>query len=108
MSNVHAIQAEPAAATFEDFWREYPRKVAKPLARAKFEAITNGGLATRTLDRDSGLYVNITIEATPEDIVEAAKRYRRSLVGPDFRLTIEERFIPHPATWLNQGRFEDQ
>lgn len=98
---------QPEVATFADFWSTYPRKTGKPLARAKWEAITNGGLRTRTLDRDSNTYVDLVLQATPEQLVTAAKAYRKSLIGADFKLSIEERFIPHASTWLNQGRFED-
>lgn len=98
---------QPETATFEDFWTQYPRRTGKAMARAKFQAITNGGIQTRALDRDSGQYVALVLEATPEELVAAAKAYRKSLIGPDFRLKIDEQFIPLASTWLNQGRFED-
>lgn len=109
MTNVHAIQRAPEAqkADFETFWLQYPRKVGKALARAKFNAITNGGLQTKMRCPDSGMFVDVYLEATPEQLVEAARAFRKSLVGPDFKLTVEERFIPHASTWLNKGRFED-
>ncbi len=34
---------------------------------------------------------------------KAAKAYRYQVMNED----IEQRFIPHPATWLRQGRYED-
>lgn len=98
--------------SFEAFWRQYPhpRRVGKPLARAKWEAITNGGLRTRTLDRDSGQYVEITLQATPAEILSGLKRYddrvRKKGVG-EYGYEENGRFICHPATWLNQGRWED-
>jgi hypothetical protein len=99
----------PAAATFDEFWRVYPRRVGKPLARAKWEAITNGGLRTRTLDRDSGQFVDIELSATPEELVAGARRYRDAQVDKTtFKLKDNGKFILHPATFLNQGRWEDE
>lgn len=112
MSNVTPLarpQLDPD--TFEAFWRAYPRKVGKPLAQAKWEAITNGGLRTRTLDKDSGQYVEITLQASAAEILEAAKRYdarnRKKGIG-EFGYVDDGKFICHPATWLNQGRFYDE
>lgn len=94
---------------FDEFWRLYPRKVGKPLARAKWEAITNGGMRTRTLDRDSGNYVDIELAATPQVLIAGARRYRDMQVDrTTFKLKDNGRFILHPATWLNQGRWEDE
>lgn len=104
---------EPATVTelhtFEAFWKAYPKKVGKPLAKAKWDAITNGGLTTRTMDKDSGQYVEIELQATPAELVEGAKKYAKSLVvdtGDKYVMT-ERRFICHPSTWLNQGRWMD-
>ena len=94
---------------FEEFWKNYPKRVGKPIAKAKFDQITREGLKTRTLDRDSGTYVDIELRATPEEIIEAAKRYRESLIDKStYTFKIEKQFIPMPSTWLNQGRFHDE
>lgn len=108
---MNVVKLNPQA-TFEDFWKACPRKVGKPLTQAKWNAITNGGLKTKTLDRDSGEYVEIFVQATPEELVAAMKRYDKSLRsykhdGDYGSLKDDERFIPHPATWLNQGRWMD-
>ena|SRR5690554_4880690 len=90
---------------FEEFWAVYPRKIGKALARAKWTAITNGGLRTRTLDRDSQTFVEIELRATPSEIIEGAKRYREAMYDRHTRQF--SKYICHPATWLNQGRWED-
>jgi len=109
MAEVHHIHTEPATATFEDFWQHYPRRVGKPLAKAKFDAITGSGLETRTLDRDSNTYVEITLTATPDEILDGAKRYRKSQIDlQTYKLKDDGRFTCHPATWLNQGRWLDE
>jgi hypothetical protein len=109
MSNIHALQQpQPEPLTFDDFWLAYPKRVGKPLARAKWEAIVNGGLTTRTLDKDSGTYVAITLEATAQELVDGAKRYAKSQIDPNtYGLKDGGRFTLHPSTWLNQGRWED-
>lgn len=107
MSNIHKLQSR--AETFEDFWKHYPRRVGKPLARTKWDAITGPGLKTRTLDRDSNSYVEIELQATPAEILEGVKRYRDSQIDRQtYRLKDNGRFTAHPATWLNQGRWMDE
>jgi hypothetical protein len=95
-------------ATFDEFWKAYPKRVGKPLAKAKWDAITNGGLRTRTLDKDSGQYVAIELKADAAELIEAAKRYRDTQMDKNtYRLKDDGRFTLHPASWLNQGRWED-
>lgn len=107
MSNVVPI-SKIEADRFEDFWREYPKKVGKPLARAKFAAIVSGGIRTRTLDKDSGQYVEIELCATAEEIIAGAKRYCDTQIDKNtYRLKDGGKYILHPASFLNQGRWED-
>ena len=98
---VHQLNPE-SASSFDQFWKAYPRKIDKALAHAKWAAITNGGLSTRMLDRDSGLFIPITLQATPEEIMAGLRRYRENLPQE-----YDEKFVPHPATWLNRGRWQD-
>lgn len=108
MTSVVQIRPEQATDDFATFWQNYPRKVGKPLARAKFEAIINGGLKTRTLDKDSGQYVDIELHATAEEIIAGAKRYAKDQVDPvTFRLKDGGKYMLHPATFLNAGRWMD-
>ena len=69
-------------AEFEKFWTAYPRKEGKQKARAAFEKV-----------------------AVPlETLLEAIERQKSSA-----QWTKDEgQFIPHPATWLNGKRWEDQ
>src|SRR5262245_6088629 len=95
---------------FEDFWKAFPRRVHKPLAKIKFVAICTTGLKTRTLDRDSGSYVEIELRATPEELIDGAKRYYQRNVKTgtgQYGFKEEGRYLVHPATWLNQGRWMD-
>lgn len=111
MNNVLPMFPEPEIdidAEFEKFWKAYPKRVGKPLAKAKFREIVSKGLRTRTLDKDSGSYVEIELAATVEEIVSGAKAYARTQIDPNtYKLKDGGQYTCHPATWLNQGRWMD-
>ena len=69
--------------TFEDFWNKYPRKVAKKTAMQAFKKLT--------IDEQE-----LAVEA-----LETHLEYWKIK-------ETEKDFIPHPATWLNQGRYYDE
>lgn len=67
---------------FSEFWQHYPAKVGKAAARRAFpKAVKAAG-------------------GDPDEIVFGLKA-RLHLFAED------PKFIPNPATWLNQGRWED-
>jgi hypothetical protein len=68
---------------FDTFWKLYPRKVAKRAAQGAFNRLTKDEQAQ-------------AIEA-----IEQHVQYWK------LKDTATE-FIPHAATWLNQGRWEDE
>jgi hypothetical protein len=70
---------------FEAFWFTYPRKVGKGEARKVWKKLRPSAALT-------------------DQIVEAVRRQR---VWPDWTKD-GGKFIPHPATWLNQTRWEDE
>ncbi|WP_435643388.1 hypothetical protein ACR9VJ_18245 [Streptomyces sp. H49] len=75
----------PADAGFDDFWAAYPRKVAKGTARTAWAKALKRG-------------------AEPADVIAAAAR-----AAAQWRAAhTETRFIPHPATWLNGERYDDE
>jgi hypothetical protein len=67
----------------DQFWRVYPRRVAKRAAMAALERVHRSG------------------EVAFPTLLEAVERYAESVAGKDIQ------FVAHPATWLNQGRWED-
>jgi hypothetical protein len=73
---------KPYISSFDDFWSAYPRKVAKVAAIKAFQA------AIKTVE--------------PQLIVDGARNY-----AADPNLPFDQNFIPHPATWLNAGRWDD-
>lgn len=73
---------------FEEFWRTYPRRVGKVAAEKAFTKALASGVAA-------------------EEIILGAARFaaqREAEPDPAKR----ERFTPHPATWLNAGRWADE
>jgi hypothetical protein len=75
---------EVVDAEFERFWEAYPRKVAKKEARRAFAraARTHGA----------------------QTLVKQAERWARIWRAAE----VAKRFIPHPATWLNGERWDDE
>lgn len=71
-------------AEFEAWWPHYPRKVGKQAAVRAYRAVRKAG-------------------AKPDVLVSAVQQH-----AARWKIQrTETRFIPHPATWLNGGRFED-
>jgi len=71
---------------FEDFWREWPRKVGKGAAQKAWAKATNGKQ-----------------RASPAAIVAACRSFaeRSRLTNAD------PQYIPHASTWLNRGSWDD-
>ena len=70
-------------AAFAEFWEVYPRRVGKQAARRAF--------------------AKASVAAGPVVVLEGARRF-----AADPNLPRDDpQFIPHPQTWLNQGRWED-
>jgi uncharacterized protein YdaU (DUF1376 family) len=65
--------------SFADFWSAYPRKTGKGAAEKSWAAALR--------------------KAPPAEILAGLKRHVFST---------EPQYIPHPATWLNQRRWEDE
>lgn len=69
---------------FADFWKQYPKKVAKPLAMKAWRKI----------------------KPTGQLLADLMAGLQRMKVSADW-LKSGGQFIPHPATWLNDRRWED-
>lgn len=67
---------------FDFFWNLYPRKVGKEAARKAFDKAAK--------------------KAPVSDIMAGLHAQLPAI------LATEPRFQPHPATWLNQGRWQDE
>lgn len=69
------------ADRFSDFWDIYPRRVGRAAARKAWD--------------------RAVLTASSDVIIDGARTYASSPLP-------EPRFIPHPATWLSQRRWEDE
>ena len=86
ISNNKKIYKKSFSKEFEEWWKETPRKVSKDEAFKKFNII----LAEK--------------KATYDELIEGIKRYAEHCRHEK----IEDRFIKHPSTWLNQGCWKDE
>jgi hypothetical protein len=78
-------QATASGEHFERFWVMYPRKVGKKKCRA--------------------IWTNLKpTTALAEQIIDAVRAYKRT----EQWQRDGGQFIPHPSTFLNQGRWEDE
>ena len=78
-------EQSPMQRRFDRFWKAYPRKVGKGAAEKSFAKYKPDDVLTDTMIR----------------AVETAKRSREWQKDGG-------QYIPHPATWLNQRRWEDE
>lgn len=67
---------------FQEFWKIYPRRSGKAAAQKAF--------------------VKACQTVGPEVVLAGAVRFAKDPYLPT------KQFIPHPATWLNQGRWDDE
>lgn len=78
-------EAEKNTARFEAFWKAYPRRVAKP------DALKAWNKLQLTEEQCAALM-------TALDAAKRSEQWCRD----------DGKYIPHPATWLNKRRFEDE
>lgn len=84
-----SVDAEPKKTDkFEEWWKHYPRKVGKEAARKAFAKVTAG----------------ILCKVTVQELIDAVEQQK----GSEQWTKENGRYIPNPATWLNQGRWEDE
>ncbi|MEE6280178.1 helix-turn-helix domain-containing protein [Georgenia sp. MJ170] len=81
LSTSIAAQSTTAEALFEEFWQCYPRRVGKKAARKAWDKAHADGA---------------DLHAVIAGAVRLSTDHNR-----------EDAFTPHPSTWLNQGRWED-
>jgi hypothetical protein len=72
----------PVAASFDEFWAVYPRRIGKEDARKA--------------------YAKALKTSAPDVILAGARRYAREVAET------EPKFIKHPGPWLRAGRWEDE
>lgn len=77
------INGDARQSSFDSFWQLYPRRVGKAAALKS--------------------WAKINLESVP-DILEAVRRQKTL----DSWQRNNGQYIPHPATWLNNKRWEDE
>ena len=81
-------EADPLVlSAFDQWWSNYPRRLGKPTARKAWEKLTRHG--------DS--YIDVM------QIADGTKRWAEHWLAAQ----TEERFIPHPSTFLNRQQYND-
>ena len=81
--NISCSKEEKNESIFESFWKVYPRKVGKEKCRNWFKS-------------------HKPKEDLVQKMIEAVDEQKKSKQWSD------PQYIPHPYTWLNQGRWEDE
>ena len=81
--NISCSKEERIESIFESFWKVYPRKVGKEKCRNWFKS-------------------HKPKEELVQKMIEAVEEQKKSKQWSD------PQYIPHPYTWLNQGRWEDE
>ena len=76
------LPSEPQKTSFDLFWEAYPRKIGKQAAAKAFAKV----------------------KVPVEQLIAAVEAQKRS---KDWQKDGGQ-FIPHPTTWLNQGRWDDE
>lgn len=79
--------AQKRASLFESFWNHYPRKIGKDKCKSWFQ------VRTRSITEE---LVNQMITAVEQQ--KKSEQWQKD----------GGQFIPHPYTWLNQGRWKDE
>lgn len=82
-TGVVSTSSAVAPEMFARFYAIYPRRIGKKAAEKAWAKAMKTG-------------------ADPELVIQAAQRFAASRVGQD------PKYTPHPATWLNAGRWEDE
>lgn len=102
--------APPVATEFEALWKIWPRREGKAVARTKYQGIVSGPYHSKTLDKSSGQFIDLRLNATESDILLGAKRYLESQKAKGsgaYGYVDGGKWIPHLATWLGRAGWED-
>lgn len=84
INDIEIVDEEIIITDFDRFWEEYPKKVGKKEAKKAF------GRAKKTTDAETMIRAVIAQKSSGQ--------WKRD----------NGRYIPNPATWLNQGRWDDE
>ena len=101
---LHELHPEPA--TFDDWWAEMPKQVHQLEARCVWQLVIRpNGWTTKIKIGNAGSKATVTLQATPEQLVVAATKYRGSLPREADYTIKDEQYLPRPGVWLSEGMF---
>lgn len=83
-SNQTKNKSEEYEKSFEEFWKEYPEKVGKGKAYDSWKKLSD------------------------ETKLKCLEQIKLQVINKHFRNKSGVDYIPHPTTWLNQKRWEDE
>ena len=84
-SRANKKPTQKPADGFDDWWKQYPKKVGKIDAQKAYRAAIKQG-------------------ATPQILLDGLRRHNANWKTAN----TERRYIPNPASWLRKGRWEDE
>lgn len=84
-SKANKKPTQKPADGFDDWWKQYPKKVGKLDAQKAYRAAIKQG-------------------AKPQDLLDGLRRHNANWKAAN----TERRYIPNPASWLRKGRWEDE
>ena len=103
---------QPELSHFDEWWSLQFHKTGKVMAKAKWDRITSPeGLTTRAMDKSTNEYVQIHLQASPEEIVDAQKRQNKAFFkqhGYGEEAQKAKQYLRRPIQYLNQGGWLDE
>lgn len=84
-SKANKKPTQKPADGFDDWWKQYPKKVGKIDAQKAYRAAIKQG-------------------ATPQTLLDGLRRHNANWKAAN----TERQYIPNPASWLRKGRWEDE
>lgn len=84
-SKANKKPTQKPADGFDDWWKQYPKKVGKIDAQKAYRAAIKQG-------------------ATPQGLLDGLQRHNANWKAAN----TERQYIPNPASWLRKGRWEDE
>ena len=84
-SKANKKPTQKPADGFDDWWKQYPKKVGKIDAQKAYRAAIKQG-------------------ATPQALLDGLRRHNANWKAAN----TERQYIPNPASWLRKGRWEDE
>jgi len=118
MTNIHQLsfsvrddsaKIDAAINQFNKMYPHNPGRRSKAKLRAMIKKITiPGGCVTQSQDKDSGKYLTIEHNVTPDELVSASIAYFKAMIPKGSQsYSPDTTYVPYAYTWLNSGAYQD-